>query len=153
MSCCCEKMQMILMCVRVCLVLSVCPFFYLLLLPNPSLSLPRLFLTGFEGCCYCPTLPLPRHTISSKEKVCCCKRRRKKFFCLFACFFFKKPRKRNTELGRAWSCPVECPKSHLACVRKDEIKSAPEKWNQTYMTMLSYWTKTFFVPDSHKVRK
>lgn len=60
-------------------------FFFPIYGYNPTL--PRMFLTRFESCSYNPTLPLPRHTINSKENLRCCKGRRKKqfYFCLFCC--------------------------------------------------------------------
>lgn len=135
-----------------CLVLFVCLFFYLVIPPSPSLSLPRLFWLDLRAAVTVPLCNCLDTQLAAAEKLCCCKGRRKKgFFCgvcfcgyfLFVCFL----QPQNTELGRAWSCPVECPKPHLASFRKHEIKSAPEKWNQTYMKMLNYWTKiiSFFL--------
>lgn len=97
MSCCCEEVHMTQMCVKGYLVLSCLSFFcFLFFFFSPFFffpiygynpTLPRMFLTRFEGCSYSPTLLLPRHMINSKEKMWCCKGRRKKqfYFCLFCC--------------------------------------------------------------------
>lgn len=73
-------------------------------------------------------------------------------FCWF-CFF--KPQKRNTEPGRAWNCPVECPKLHLACVRKHEIKVCTRKIKSNIQQCLATELRFIFfsLQDSHKVMK